>query len=215
MVRHCLAIASVTILLGSASSASAADDCRGQVAEAFKKQREVGSFRMVSRLPGREGMLTQLIEYVIPDGIYEKMSIEGQSDTRETIAIDQKVWRKLEAGWQELPAATAHDVGQSLGQLIRDPGDKLPDFACLGPQGYDGRQVLAYKSLPPKPEGAEPADPQAQIVQTVFVDPESGLPARNLIVAPSMEKPLVDAAYSYPTGLTLAPPAVSGPVAPR
>jgi hypothetical protein len=140
----------------------------------------------------------------------------------EMILIGDKAWSNHGEGWAPLPPQFAEQVAKQMKETVAEPPKDASSYECLGDVEFEGKTYAAYRAARPakkddkkadtveaEPEGEDKADASADTpnVQTVYIDKETGLPARN-IVTPKQdpEKRLFDGTFSLRDGLTIDPP---------
>lgn len=75
------------------------------------------------------------------------------------------------------------------------------EFNCLGTVTFEGKSYRAYQTTPEK------VDTGQVLARTIYVDPETGLPAFNIVGAPDGSgDPVVRGAFSYPTDINIQSP---------
>lgn len=199
------------LCLGLAGAANAG--CKDEVDQAFSKLRGGKGFRLETRIVNeQQGSLTMTVDYVLPDRMHQRVSLGDSPARMETIAIGDKVWSNQGQGWTEVPANFAEVIAKQLKeQVVAPPKSKL-DYECLGETTFEGKPYLAYKARLPAPadekakgDAAQPAGPDN--IQTLYVDKESGLPVRNVVVkGDGSEKRLFDGTFSLPPDLSIQAP---------
>lgn len=200
----------VAVLLFSMSPALA--DCKSEVDGAFSKLREGKTFRLTTTINSPQGKLNMQVDYVLPDKMHQRVRLGESPAEMETIAIGEKVWSNQGQGWQEVPKNFADEIVKQIKQTVAEPTQSKVDYACLGEKEFEGKVYKAYSANLPVPEQAKNEAPAKPTVQTLYVDRESGLPARNIVAA--IEAPdarLFDGTFSQPQGVDIKEPSVAPP----
>ncbi len=200
--------------------AGARVDCRGEVAAAFERLKTSGrpyrkETTTVVSVPGYEGTFHELAEFLPPDRM--RLKSNGLDGYRwfETILVGEIMWTNeltflgflLPWGWQ------VTGVGPLLlsGDMDRDiravPADTV--FECLGTVEFGGATYIGYRAR------SDETKPQQMALQkmlphewrTVFVDPQSTLPAHDLVTPENeLDTPRNKVRYIYPNDITIEPP---------
>lgn len=215
--QHVTALSLAAVLIvGSAMSASA--DCSGEVALAVEKQGQLASVRKETRVITEQGPVAMTIEYLRPDRLRQvtkPLIAEGRST--ETVLVGKTAWINAGDGWKKLEATDTNELMQFLRETTQQGGGDVGNFSCMGAETIDGRQVRAYRGLPPTetdkpkikgaPAGTAPAS-KNEAVRVIYIDVEAGLPARSIFAREGMlDKPIFREDYTYPADLKIEPPA--------
>lgn len=198
-----------------AATPAAFADCSGEVSLALQKQGEQKSWRKVTNLIGDQGPMTMTVEYVMPDRMRQQVKFTIDPNPFESILVGDKAWTNSGEGW--VPAS-AEETSQLLEYFRQSSGkisQEVGEFECLGAETVEGQKVRAYKGLPPKQEVPDGMDgkkstppPQNEAVRIVYLDLESGLPARTIMaVSGKLDKPVFREIYTYPADLKIEAPA--------
>lgn len=188
-------------------------DCQADVDGAFEKLRASKSFRLRTTIVNPQGSLKMTVDYVLPDRMHQKVSVGTGAGPLELIVIGTKAWSNNGQGWAEMPGTFAEHVAGQIAKSVAQPPAGKNDFTCLGEKEFEGKAYAAYRAfLAPPPEQGR-SQPSGSNVQTVYVDPKTGMPERN-IVTPGLESEerLFDGTFSFPETLAIEPPA-TGPAA--
>jgi hypothetical protein len=196
ITRFALAL---TALAAGAPSAFACDG-KAEVEAAFiKQQKQPWRTEVVTK--GEAGAIQQqTFDFQPPDKMYRKASAGGESI--ETIGIGKWAWSNLGsgAGWEELQPMHARVVTLQVQEAFTPPR-VTADFACLGSVTVDGKNYLGYQTTPEKDQQGN------ELARTIYVDPETGLPAFNIVGPPGVgSDPLVKGAFSYPSDIKIENP---------
>lgn len=199
------------LLLGLAGEAGA--DCKAEVDQAFSKLRGMKGFRLETRIVNeQQGSLSMTVDYLLPDRMHQRVSLGDSPARMETIAIGSKVWSNQGQGWSEVPANFAEVITRQLKETVAEPSKSELAYECLGETTFEGKPYLAYKTmLPPaadeKAKGAPKTAAGPANVQTLYIDKETGLPARNVVTkGDGSDKRLFDGTFSMPADITINAP---------
>ena len=198
------------LLVGLTAAAHA--DCKNEVDQAFSKLRGGKNFRVETKIVHeQQGSLDMTVDYVLPDRMHQRVKMGGSPALMETIAIGEKVWTNQGQGWTEVPQNFAEAITTQLKQQVSPPTQSNTKYECLGEVEFEGKTYLGYKgSLPvpveerPKGEPEKPAEPDN--VQTLYIDKETGLPARNVVTKAGSDKRLFDGTFSTPSNVAINEP---------
>lgn len=201
MRRPLLAVAAALAL----PAAAVAEDCRGAVEAAFAKQRTQKGFRFVAEMPATEGATRMTIDYVLPDRMHQKVEAPGQPAPVETIAISRWAWGTQGGGWEELQPQFAQSIVAHVGETLVNPPKMTATFACLGTVKRDGVDLVGYRAGTPQDASGDPT--AKPLARTIFVDPVTGLPVRNVVeLVDGSAAPVFDGRYSYPADMKIEAP---------
>jgi hypothetical protein len=196
-------IAKVALAFAAAAAcAPAAFACDGKadVEAAFVKQQKQ-PWRTEIVMKASDGAdQVQRIDFQPPDRMYRKATARGESV--ETIGISKSAWGNQGegAGWQDLDPAEASVVTLHVEEAFVPPR-VTADFKCLGDVTFEGKAYRAYQTTPEKIASGD------MIARTIYVDPDTGLPAFNVVGAPDGSgEPLVMSTFSYPTDIRIEKP---------
>ena len=155
--------------------------------------------------------------------VHQRVSLSGQgAETMEMIHSGDKAWSNHGEGWAPLPPQFAQEVAKQMKETVAEPPKDASSYECLGDVEFEGKTYAAYRAARPakkEDKKADKAEDEAEgenktaaaadtpNVQTVYIDKETGLPARN-IVTPKQDpkKRLFDGTFSLRDGLTIDPP---------
>ncbi len=190
---------SVAALAVGILPALADDKCKSEVEAAFVKQRAQPAFRTVASAQTLNGPLIRTIDFMAPDAIYNKIESPTEDAPVETIGIGKWAWANTEGGWEEQPPHNAQVVAQER-DAYKVPPKAAADFACLGTVKYEGKDFVGYGTAVAKDTDG------MDVVTTVYVAPETGLPAFYVTKSAKSDGPAkFVAAYSY-EGITVTAP---------
>jgi hypothetical protein len=201
---HRWAVACVIALALSAGPAlSAGASCRAEVAAAFIKQRTARAFTMVAALKGENGPVEITVEYVPPDRMRQTIVAQGQAPL-ETVLVGSRAWSRQGTRWEELMPALAQTIIAQVREAVVDPPKEVGQFECLEKATIDGKEYLAYRSIEKGGADARGSTITQPVHRTVYVDPQSGLPAINIVKEDKPDAvPLFRGVYAYPTDLVI------------
>lgn len=199
VMRTRLLILSMAALAISPAAALACDG-KAEVEAAFvKQQKQPWRTEILTKSENGETQ-TQLFDFQPPDRMYRKASA-GQ-ESIETIGIGKWAWTNLGSGtgWEELQPMQARVVTLQIQEQFSPPR-VTAEFKCLGKVTFEGKAMLGYQTTPEKVEGA------GELARTIYVDPDTGLPAFN-IVGPTdtSADPLLRGQFTYPGDIDIQRP---------
>lgn len=203
-MHRCVAACAMIFTLMAPLSAAADDKCKAQVKEAFSKQRTSRAFRMVAKLRGETGPVEITAEYVPPDRMRQIIVAPGQPAPLETVLVGTRAWSSQGGPWEELMPALVHSIIAQVREAIIDPPKVVGDFECLDKVTIDGKAYLAYRSIEKPGAPAKASLIEGPVHRTVYVDPETGLPAINVVNEKNPDAtPIFEGVYTYPTDLVI------------
>ena len=182
-----------------------ANPCREEVANALSKLRKSSWFRMSTSMITENGPTAMVVDYVLPDRMYQKVTQTLTNTSSEVVLVGEKAWGNQGAGWQELP----NDITQTLksqmyDNVIQEQTD-VGEYVCKGKVQIEGRDAMSYK-LDGEPAKDSTA-PKNEAFRMFYIDATTGLPLSNALLSPGREKtPLFKATYSFPLDLKIEPP---------
>ena len=194
------------LLLLSAPGAFAA--CREDVLAAYGKQRAAGQIRMQTSMVSEQGPISMTVDYIPPDRMHQRVTNKLTQQTRQTILVGPRAWVSEDGTtWKELSIEQAAEVAEGVRDSFGAPPTEFVTFDCLGRTMIEGKPYLGYsideakgKQIPGQPVKDPP-------VRILFVDPDTGLPARTIVALPDrVEKPFFRADYTYPKDLKIEAP---------
>ena len=193
---------SATLAAPPALAAKATAECGAKVKQAFDKQRTGKGWRSVISSQHHAGEQRQTFAYIPPASMHRTVELVGQNASLETIGIGKHAWFDEGNGWYEMQPQFAMVVTDHLRSVFEPKNSEAPNFICLGSVAYKAK---TYEGFRTEPDGGDAA---GSIVRTIYVDPETGLPAYNIISELGKEtEPKVLESYDYPDNLTIEPPA--------
>lgn len=199
------------LLLGLSGAAHAG--CKDEVDQAFSKLRGGKGFRLETKIVNeQQGSLDMTVDYILPDRMHQRVRLGNSPAMMETIAIGTKVWSNQGQGWTEVPANFAEVIARQLKESVAEPSKNTLEYECLGETTFEGKPYLAYKTKLPavadeQVKGAQPPAARPDNIQTLYIDKDSGLPARNVVVkGDGSDKRLFDGTFSQPADITINAP---------
>ena len=203
-MHRCVAVCIAIFALMAMPSASADETCKAQVKEAFSKQRAAKSFRMVAKLRGETGPVEITAEYVPPDRMRQVIVAPGQPAPLETVLVGTRAWSNQGGQWNELMPALVHSIIAQVRAAVIDPPKVVGDFECLDKAAVDGKEYIAYRSIEKPGEPATASLIEEPVHRTVYVDPDTGLPAINIVKEENPDAtPIFEGVYTYPTNIVI------------
>jgi hypothetical protein len=202
-MHRCAAACLIALALSAGPALSAGASCRQEVIAAFIKQRSSRAFSMVAQLKGESGPVEITVEYLPPDRMRQRIIAQGQ-EPLETVLVGTRAWSRQGAKWEELMPAIAQTIIAQVREAVIEPPKDVGEFECIDKATIDGKEYVAYRSVEtPAATVSGPAGVRP-VHRTVYVDPETGLPAVNIVAE---EKPgalpLFKGVYAYPTDLVI------------
>ncbi len=191
----------VAVTAGPALSAGAS--CKEEVAAAFNKQRTSRAFSMDAQLKAEIGPVQIKVEYQPPDRMRQKIIAPNQ-EPLETVLVGTRAWSRQGSAWEELMPAVAQTIIAQVRQAVVDPPKEVGEFECLEKTTVDGKEYLAYRSVEKAGADAKGSLVSRPVHRTIYVDPETGLPAINIVVEDKPDAvPLFHGVYAYPTDIEI------------
>jgi hypothetical protein len=168
---------------------------------------------METTITNPQGTLTMSNDYVLPDRMHQTVSMSANGPgTMEMILVGGKAWSNQgNQGWAEVPEKFATTIAKQMKDTVVEPPKDESQFECLGDVSFEGKTYAAYRAKrnPGAAEGsaAGAAPAGAPNVQTVYIDKEQGVPARNIVTSESEpDKRLFDGTFSLRADLKIEPP---------
>jgi hypothetical protein len=201
------------LLVGHTSSPAfaAGASCMEAVAAAFTKQRGAKAFSMTADLKGESGPVQITAEYLPPDRMHQTIVATGQQPL-ETTLVGTRAWSRQGGAWEELMPAIAQTVIAQVRATVVEPPKEVGEFECVDKATIDGKEYVAYRSVE-QPGAIAKGAGGSPVHRTVYVDPQTGLPALNIVAEElAGAAPLFRAVYAYPADLVIEPQ-LSAPLA--
>jgi hypothetical protein len=181
---------------------SAGPSCKEQVAAAFAKQRSSPAFSMVAQIKSDTGPVELTVDFIAPDRMRQRIVAKDQA-ALETVLVGTRAWSRQGTNWEELMPAIAQTIIAQVREAVVDPPKDVSEFECLDKVTVDGKEYLGYRSVE-KDAPAPSASAAHPVRRSVYVDPQSGLPAVNLVGEETAGAiPIFKGVYSYPTDLVI------------
>lgn len=193
-------------------------DCKAEVDGAFEKLRAGKAFNLTTKITNdKQGALSMSVDYVLPDRMHQRVTLGDSPTSMETIVVGTKVWSNQGQGWAEVPANFAEAIAKQMQDTVAAPSKSKVDYECLGDQDFEGKTYAAYRAALPavtdEPIAGSPAvkeKPGKPNQQTLYVDKQTGLPARNIVTAAdASDKRLFDGVFTTPQGLDIKEPSTA------
>lgn len=181
-----------------------ANPCRDEVGQALSKLRKSSFFRMNTQMITENGPTTMVLDYVLPDRMYQKVTQTLTNTTSEVILVGEKAWANQGAGWQELPNDVMNTLRSQMYDNVVQEQKEIGEYACKGKVTHEGRDALSYKL---EEEMTKDSVSKNETYRMFYVDAVTGLPLGNALLAPGRETaPMFKANYAYPLDLKIEPP---------
>ncbi|NOT70551.1 MAG: hypothetical protein HOP09_04460 [Hyphomicrobium sp.] len=182
-----------------------ANPCRDEVAAALTKLRKSSWFRMNTTMITESGPSAMVVDYVLPDKMYQKVTQTLTKQSSEVILIAAKAWGNQGAGWQELPGDVMNALRTQMYDNVIQEQAEVGEYACKGRVQIDGRDALSYKLEEERDKNSTAVKNEA--FRMFYVDAVTGLPLSNALLVPGRENsPLFKATYSFPLDMKIEPP---------
>lgn len=179
--------------------------CRDEVATALSKLRKSSWFRMNTTMITEVGPTAMVVDYVLPDRMYQKVTETLTNKTSEVILVGDQAWANQGAGWIELPNSVMNDLRTQIYEHVLKEQEDVGNYACKGKVQVEGRDALSYK-LEDEPT-KDSTMPRNETYRMFYVDAMTGLPIGNSLLSPGREKtPLFKATYTFPLDMKVEPP---------
>ena len=190
--------------------------CKGQVDAAFPKLRDAGKFRLETTIKNKDGTLKMQADYVLPDRMHQTVTLGGEGAAMEMIVVGKKAWSNQGGGWAELPEAFAQTVANQIKDTVADAPKVSTDYKCVGDKEFEGKTYTLYQGVLSMPLAADAKDKGPRVtslsapnLQNVYVDKETGLPARNIVTpVTDPESRVFDGKFTIVKELNIEPPKV-------
>jgi len=188
----------LALAVSMAGPAFADEACKQAVSAAFSKQREARPFVMATELKSPAGPVEIKFEFQPPDRMRQVVTAPNQAPVQTILFGKRAYTRQGEGKWEELMPAIAHTIIAQVRAAAIDPPQNIGDFSCLGTATFDGKSYLAYRSVE-KQQDTGTAPNAALLHRTIYVDPDAGLPAANIVAGEAPDSEVVfKATYTYP-----------------
>ncbi|WP_439543853.1 hypothetical protein [Hyphomicrobium sp.] len=181
-----------------AAPVGAAQACEGkaEIEAAFTAQHQ-NPWRTESASKSDTGIeQSQTFDFQPPDRIYRKVT--SGTETVETVGVGKQAWTNATGVWEEMKAELANLVAAHMKTNFAPPRVSVV-FKCLGSVDYSGKKLLGYQTEPETVEGKV-------VARTIYVDPDTKLPAFNVVGTVDGSEEIMKEAYSYPTDVKIEKP---------
>lgn len=181
------------------------EDCTAKVTEAFQKQRSSKAFRVAMTQPSAEGDVELIVDYMPPDRMLQTVKSPAMPGDQQTMLVGNRAYAGSSGAYEELLPQFTQSIIAEFNSAMGSTGKEIGAFECMGKADFEGKSYLAFRAL----DKAAPADvaPDKLLARTIYIDPDSGLPAFNVVAAVSgKDAPILKAIYSYPTDLVIEAP---------
>lgn len=214
-MRRVLTGAAAAVVALAASPAFA--DCSAEVVKAFEVQSSKKFVRKDTDMLTENGPVKMTLEFQLPDRMRQTVKALIDDKATQTIVIGLRAWTQDGDEWFELPPQAAEQVVEFMKKSVALSGDDMGRFECQGTEAVDGKQLRSYRGLDEEPKGADgkpiPAGDKTntpnEAVRKVYVDPETGLPARTTYGRKDpATKPIYKEVYTFPETISIEAPAV-------
>jgi hypothetical protein len=211
-------IVAALALVATAGAATA--DCSNEVLQAFTRQSNADMVRKEMNLIGEEGPFTMTVEYMKPDRMRQVVTpLVAPEKSTETVLVGSEAWsRSGSGGWQKVDPTTTEQIVNFFKSTLAETPKNVGQFECMGAETVDGRKVRAYRGVDePKQKTPEQIEaekrgetteaPKNEAVRVIYLDVETGLPARIIFAREGMlDKPIFKEVYTYPGDLKIEKP---------
>lgn len=194
----------IVLLAFAMASPALAKDCTQDVLAAFQKQRASKAFRVEFDQATQGGVAHMRVDYVPPDKMMQTVTSPALPGEQQTMLVGNRAYAGSNGSFEELLPQFTQSIVAEVRTALAVSKDNIGTFECLGPAKFDNRDFVAYRTKETYPPGTEPAK---MLARTLYVDPESGLPAFNVVASISGDsKPLMTVVYSYPDNVEIIAP---------
>ncbi len=227
-MRRSLLSVSVLSLATFVASGSAFANCSNEVAQGVTRQANEAAWRKDANMLTEQGPVKMTVEFLKPDRMRQIVTPFLDPKPVETILIGDKAWTNQGGSWKELGKGDVEQLAKFFQSSTSQGIDDVGEFECLGPELIDGRQLRAYRGLPPKAKSKNPEasydgaatskgdeapgqqpEQKNEAIRIVYLDPATGLPARSIFAREGMiDKPLFKEEFSYPGNIKIEAPGV-------
>jgi len=200
----CIVAAALLAALPAGPALSAGKSCKEEVVAAFTKQRSSRAFSMVAKLRGESGPAEITVEYQPPDRMRQTIVAPGQPAPLETVLVGTRAWSRQGAAWEEMMPAIAQTIIAQVREAVVEPPKDVGEFECIDKATIDGKEYLGYRSVEKGGADARGSTVTRPVHRTIYVDPETGLPALNIVAEEKAgTMPIFKGVYTYPTDLVI------------
>jgi len=203
-MHRCAVAGLMALALSTGPALSAGASCKEEIIAAFTKQRSSRAFSMTAHLKGESGPATITVEYLPPDRMRQTIVAPSQPAPLETVLVGTRAWSRRGANWEELMPAIAQTIIAQVHEAVVEPPKNVGEFECLDKETIDGKEYFAYRSVEKSGGEAKGSAITRPVHRTVYVDPETGLPAINIVAEDKPGAvPIFKGVYAYPTDLVI------------
>lgn len=189
----------------SATAPAAAADCSSDVVTAFQKQRTSKAFRVSMSQPTAEGNIDMTVDYMPPDRMLQTVKSPAMPGPQQTMLVGNRAFAGTDGAYEELLPQFTQSIVSEFNAAMGSTGKDIGSFECIGKVQYEGKEFVAYRALDKAAPAGTP--PEKLLARTIYVDPQSGLPAYNVVATVSGTDPaVIKAAYSYPADVVIEAP---------
>jgi hypothetical protein len=158
---------------------------------------------MVANINSESGPVEITSEYLPPDRMRQKIVAPNQVPL-ETVLVGTRAWSRQGGVWEELMPAIAQTIIAQVREAVVEPPKDVGDFECADKATIDGKEYLAYRSIEKSGSEAKGSNVARSVRRTIYIDPETGLPAINIVVEDKPgAAPIFKGTYAYPTDLVI------------
>ncbi len=202
-------VLAVAVLSSAAFAGPALADCTKEVAKAFQAQNKQKFLRKETRMISENGPVKMTLEYQLPDRMRQTVSLVVNPKPVQTILVGSKAWTQDEKGWFQLPPKAADQVLTFFEESTGAKAAEVGTFECAGAVTIDGKKLRAYRGINEQKKvfGMESTAKKNEAVRMVYIDPETGLPARAIYAREGfLDKPIYREDISFPSDIRIEPP---------
>ncbi len=183
-----------------------ANPCRDEVSAALQKLRKSSWFRMTTSMITENGPTSMQIDYVLPDKMHQKVTVQATQQSSEIILIGEQGWSKQGADdWKPLQNEIIQELRSQMRENVVEHQAETGNYSCKGRTEFEGKDVFSYK-LEHEQEKDSTA-PKNEAFRMFYVDAVTGLPVSNALLVSGREtKPIFKAVYAYPLDIKIEPP---------
>ncbi len=227
-MRRSLLTITVALLAGHTAGSAAWANCSNEVAQGVTRQSNEKAWRKDANMITEQGPMKMSVEFLKPDRMRQVVTPFIDPKPIETILIGDKAWSNQGGAWKVLGKGDTDQLVRFFQTSTSQGIDDVGEFDCMGAETVDGRQLRAYRGLPPKAKardaessydgtaksaadavpGQKP-EQKNEAVRVVYLDPATGLLARSIYAREGMlDKPLFKEDFSYPANIKIEAPEI-------
>lgn len=205
MRMRALSVLAVLAFAASFNAPALAADCSSEVVSAFHKQRTSKAFRVSMSQPTAEGNVEMTVDYMPPDRMLQTVKSPAMPGAQQTMLVGNRAFAGTDGAYEELLPQFTQSIISEFNAAMGSTGKDIGLFECMGKTQYEGKEFVTYRALDKAAPAGTP--PEKMLARSIYVDPESGLPAYNVVATVSgNEPPVIKAAYSYPSDIAIEAP---------